>query len=176
MLILVDSAGCGAEMKDYGRLLGTPAAEAFSRRVFDIHEWLAPRLDELPAADPIPMTVAIQDPCHLRHVQRVHAATRTVLSRYVTQLVELDDGGLCCGAGGIYSLLQPDLAKEIRDRKLAHIYRVAPEIVASANPGCSLHLAAAGVHTVHPIEVVDRALSIHCEDRRRVGEPTISDR
>lgn len=156
--ILVDSAGCGAAMKDYGHLIGTPEAEAFSARVFDIQEWLAQHVDKFPTVEPIEAKVAVQDPCHLRHVQRVHEATRVVLAPFVTELVELDDDGLCCGAGGAYSVMQPDLAGQVRDRKLAAIDRATPDLVASANPGCSMHLATAGVPTVHPMELVDRAL------------------
>jgi glycolate oxidase iron-sulfur subunit len=162
--ILVDAAGCGAMLKDYGHLLGTPAAEAFSARVLDVHEWLAERVDELveAAGDPGATgddrpAVAIQDPCHLRHVQRAHAAVRTVVSPFAT-LVELDDEGLCCGAGGAYAVAQPELAGAIRDRKLAAIARSGAGIVASANPGCALHLAAAGVEVVHPCQIVARAL------------------
>ncbi|MGH9184776.1 MAG: (Fe-S)-binding protein, partial [Acidimicrobiales bacterium] len=156
--ILVDSAGCGAVLKDYGHLVGTPAAEAFAGRVRDIHEWLAERVDRLPAVPgPLPGTVAVQDPCHLRHVQRAHQSVRTVLGRYAT-LVELDDEGLCCGAGGAYTALQPELAAAVRDRKLAAIARSGATMVASANPGCILHLAAAGVEMRHPVELVDLAL------------------
>ena len=72
--ILVDSAGCGAAMKEYGHLLDTPEAEAFSARVYDIHEWLATRLDDLPTTAKLDLCVAVQDPCHQRHVQRVHDA------------------------------------------------------------------------------------------------------
>jgi glycolate oxidase iron-sulfur subunit len=68
--ILVDSAGCGAAMKDYGHMLGTDEAKAFSARVFDIQEWLADHVDKLPEVSPLDLTVAVQDPCHLRHVQR----------------------------------------------------------------------------------------------------------
>lgn len=156
--ILVDSAGCGAAMKDYGHLLGTPEAAAFSERVFDIQEWLAQHIDKLPRVDPLDVRVAIQDPCHLRHVQRVHEATRVVLRPFVSTLVELDDEGLCCGAGGAYSVLQPELAGDIRDRKVEAIDRATPDLVASANPGCSMHLAGAGVPTIHPMELIDRAL------------------
>ena len=156
--ILVDSAGCGAAMKDYGHLLGTKQAERFSAQVFDIHEWLADRIDLLPTAEPLQRRVAIQDPCHLRHVQRVHEATRVVLRPYVSEIVELDDEGLCCGAGGAYSVLEPELAGLIRDRKVASITRADADVVASANPGCSMHLAAADVPTVHPMELVAEAL------------------
>lgn len=157
--ILVDSAGCGAAMKDYGHLLGTPEAEAFSARVFDIQEWLADHVDALPQVEPLDLLVAVQDPCHLRHVQRVHLATRVVLAPFVRELVELDDEGLCCGAGGAYSVLEPDLAGQIRERKVASIARARPDSVASANPGCSMHLAAVGVPTVHPMQLIDRAIT-----------------
>ncbi|MPY92021.1 MAG: 4Fe-4S dicluster domain-containing protein [Acidimicrobiia bacterium] len=156
--VLVDAAGCGAEMKDYGHLLGTPEAEAFAARVRDVHEWLAERLDRLPEARPGPRpTVAVQDPCHLRHVQRAHLPVRAVLGRYA-DLVELDDEGLCCGAGGAYAVFQRDLALDIRARKVGAIERAGAPVVASANPGCQLHLAAAGVAARHPLELVDEAI------------------
>ncbi|MFT5201684.1 MAG: glycolate oxidase iron-sulfur subunit [Candidatus Aldehydirespiratoraceae bacterium] len=156
--ILVDSAGCGAAMKDYGHLLGTDEAAAFAARVFDIQEWLADNMAALPAGTPLDLKVAVQDPCHLRHVQRVHPATRTVLAPYVRELVELDDNGMCCGAGGAYSVLQPELAGDIRGRKVDAIGRVAPDAVASANPGCAIYLAAVGVETVHPMVLIARAI------------------
>lgn len=159
MPIIVDSAGCGAAMKDYGHLLGTAEAERFSARVFDIHEFLADHLDKLPKVEPLQLRVAIQDPCHLRHVQRVHLATRQVLAPFVSELIELDDEGLCCGAGGAYSILEPELAGKIRDRKIGAIDRAAPEVVASANPGCSMHLGTAGVSTKHPMELVHQAIT-----------------
>lgn len=156
--IIVDSAGCGAAMKDYGHVLGTEEAETFSERVYDISEFLAAHMDKLPEVDPLDLTVAIQDPCHLRHVQRVHEATRAVLRPFVRELVELDDEGLCCGAGGAYSIFEAELAAQIRDRKVASIGRAAPDVVTSANPGCSMHLAGVGVPTKHPMELVRQAL------------------
>ncbi|MGE3324640.1 MAG: (Fe-S)-binding protein, partial [Acidimicrobiia bacterium] len=156
--IVVNSAGCGAALVDYGHLLGTAEAKAFSARVVDVHTWLADRIDRLPAAiadDRI--TLAVQDPCHLRHVQKAHLPVRAVLAPFA-DLIELDDEGLCCGAGGAYSALHPDLAEPIRARKVASITRSGAGLVASANPGCSMHLAAAGVATVHPMTVVARAL------------------
>ena len=160
--ILVDAAGCGASLKDYGRLLGTDEARAFSARVFDVHEWLAERLEELRSrrpVDPLDVTVAVQDPCHLRHVQRAHQAVPAVLGPFVANVVALDDDGLCCGAGGAYSVMEPELSRAIRERKTAAVARSGASVVASANPGCSLHLAAAGLDVRHPLELVDRALS-----------------
>jgi len=157
--VLVDSAGCGAAMKDYGRLLDTRDAHAFADRVFDIQEWLAPRARLLPEVEPLDVRVAVQDPCHLRHVQRVHEATRTVLRPFVRELVELDDEGLCCGAGGAYAQLEPVLAADIRARKIASSERARPDVVASANPGCAMHLSAGGVRTAHPMDLVGEAIA-----------------
>ena len=154
--IVVNSAGCGAALKDYGHLLGTPEAVAFSVRVQDASEFVAPLVDRLPVQRWLGR-VTVQDPCHLRHVQRAHLPVRTVLSA-VADIVELDDEGLCCGAGGAFSTLQPELAGEIRERKLAAIGRAGPHVVASANPGCAFHLRAAGVNVKHPMDLVAEAL------------------
>jgi glycolate oxidase iron-sulfur subunit len=154
--IVVNSAGCGAALKDYGHLLDTDEGRAFSARVRDASEFVAPLIGRLPVRRRLgPVTV--QDPCHLRHVQRAHLPVRTMLAA-VADVVELDDEGLCCGAGGAYSTLQPELAGEIRERKLAAIRRAGPQVVASANPGCALHLAAAGVNVRHPMDLVAEAL------------------
>ena len=162
--ILVNSAGCGASMKDYGTLLGTDDARRFSARVFDISEWLAERIERLPGATVARRPVIVQDPCHLRHVQRAHEPVRTLLA-HVADVVELDDAGLCCGAGGAYSVLQPDLAGDIRERKVASIMRAADGssavVVASANPGCSMHLAIAlDLPVKHPVDIVAEALGV----------------
>jgi glycolate dehydrogenase iron-sulfur subunit len=154
--VLVDSAGCGAALKDYGHLLGTEEGARFATRVRDVHEWLAEHADDLPIATGHRARVALHDACHLRHVQRASPSVRTVLTRYA-DVVELDDEGLCCGAGGAYATLHPDLGAAIRARKLDAISRTGAAIVASANPGCSFHLAAAGVDVRHPLEIVDAA-------------------
>lgn len=158
--ILVDAAGCGAALKDVGHLLGTPEAVAFSARVRDVHEYLDERIDDLPA--PVGLAswsgeVVVQDPCHLRHVQRAHLPVQRVLGRY-GQLRELDDEGMCCGAGGAFSIQHPQLAGTIRDRKVGAIDRSGGTLVASANPGCSGFLGAVGVPVVHPVELLAQAL------------------
>ena len=156
--VVVDSAGCGAAMKEYGHLLGTAEAERFSARVRDVSEWLAERIDLLPTGGRLAYPVAVQDPCHLRNVQRAPQHVRTVLGRYA-DLVELDDEGLCCGAGGAYAAVHPDMAASIRERKVASIRRSRAPVVASANPGCAMHLAATGLVVRHPIELVDDVVS-----------------
>jgi glycolate oxidase iron-sulfur subunit len=163
--ILVNSAGCGAALKEYGRLLGTEDAAQFAARVFDVHEWIVGRLGDLPELRRRASPVVVQDPCHLRHVQRAHVPVRGVLAR-LADVVELDDDGLCCGAGGAYSALEPELAGRIRDRKLEAIDRAVARsgatVVASANPGCSMHLEPAlgerGLRVAHPIDLLAEAL------------------
>lgn len=157
--ILVDSAGCGAALQHYGHLMGTSEAERFSARVSDVHEWLATRLESLPEPQRPLGQVAVSDPCHLRHVQHAEGAVRAVLARYAS-VVELDDEGRCCGAGGAYSALQPELAGRIRTQKLAAVGRAGAPVVASANPGCTLWLAAAGVPVRHPMELVAEAAGL----------------
>ncbi|MFZ9627763.1 MAG: (Fe-S)-binding protein [Ilumatobacteraceae bacterium] len=154
--VLVNSAGCGAALKEYGHLLGTAEAEQFSARVRDVHEFVAPLVDRLRPSRHLGR-VAVQDPCHLRHVQRAHTAVRTVLSR-VADVVELEDDGLCCGAGGAYSVVQPGLAGELRDRTVGVIASTGAPVVASANPGCAMHLAGAGLVVRHPLDLVAEAL------------------
>ncbi len=158
--IVVDSAGCGAALQDYGHLLNNERARIFSARVIDVCAWLALRLDQLPAvtsAQRFASTVAVQDPCHLRHVQRAHLPVRSVLDRYA-DLVELDDEGRCCGAGGAYSIMQPELAGIIRTEKVAVIGRTGAQVVASGNPGCSMWLSGAGLDVRHPVTIIDEVL------------------
>jgi glycolate oxidase iron-sulfur subunit len=164
--IVVDSAGCGASMKEYGHLLGSPEAHAFAARVRDFSEWVVDA--GLPRATRIGRTVVIQDPCHLRHVQKAHGAVRTLLGA-AYDVRDTDDEGLCCGAGGAYAVSHPDLAYEIRARKIDALERASAgardAVVASANPGCLLHLRAAGVDARHPADLYARAL----EDDRGDG-------
>jgi glycolate oxidase iron-sulfur subunit len=156
--VVVDSAGCGAALADYGHLLGTDAAHAFAARVVDVSTWLADRpLPELGRRD---TTVVVQDPCHLRHVQRAHLPVPALLARAYDVRLTADDG-LCCGAGGAYSAFEPELSAAIRDRKVQALRAAAagrPFVVASANPGCALHLSAAGLAVRHPVELLEECL------------------
>jgi len=155
--IVVDSAGCGAAMRDYGRWLDDPGATAFATRVVDFSTFVAGR--GAPALRRSETAVVVVDPCHLRHVQRAHTAVRDLLAP-AYELRETDDEGLCCGAGGAYAVLQPGLAAEIRARKVAAIVRAGGPgcVVAAANPGCALHLRAAGVDARHPADLAADAL------------------
>jgi glycolate oxidase iron-sulfur subunit len=164
--IVVNSAGCGAALKEYGHLVGTPQADAFAARVVDINQFVADRIESLPPAIRRHGPVIVQDPCHLRHVQRAHLSVRAVVG-HCADVVELADDGLCCGAGGAYSAQQPELAGTVRDRKLAAIDSARQQhpagsarasVVATANPGCAMHLAAAGCVTRHPIDLLAEVL------------------
>jgi len=159
-VVVVDSAGCGATMKDYGHVLGTPEAYTFAARVRDFSEWVVTRDAELPLCV-TGHAIVVQDPCHLRHVQRAHGAVREVLAP-AYDLIETADDGLCCGAGGAYAVLHADLANQIRDRKVAAIHEAAPPgepvVVVSANPGCAMHLGAAGLTVRHPAQLLAAAL------------------
>ena len=113
----------------------------------------------VPALRATGTTVVVQDPCHLRHVQHAHGAVRTALGP-AYRLVETDDEGLCCGAGGAYAALQPELSGLVRDRKVAALRRAGGDapVVVSANPGCMMHLRAAGLEVHHPADLLALAL------------------
>jgi glycolate oxidase iron-sulfur subunit len=147
-------------MKEYGALLGTPEASAFAARVQDFSEWIVDQ-PPLPLRD-MGIGVVVQDPCHLRHVQRAHGAVRGALSP-AYRLVETADDGLCCGAGGAYAVTEPDLSGRIRERKVAAIRAAWGDgeralLVVSANPGCAMHLGAAGLDVRHPAELIVQAI------------------
>src|SRR5688500_549581 len=165
--IAVDSAGCGALLKDYGHLLGTDAAAAFGAKVRDVTELLA-AAGPLPGA-PLGHDVAYDAPCHLQHAQRVHAAPLAVLGAIPGLRIRLLPGSdKCCGSAGIYSLLHPEMARAVLDAKIAEIAEADPRpaVVATGNPGCAMQigagLRAAGLETrvCHPVELLDESYAL----------------
>jgi glycolate oxidase iron-sulfur subunit len=145
-------------MKEYGKLLGSTEAAAFSARVQDFSEWLA--LRPPPRLRATSTSVVVQDPCHLRHVQKTHLSVRTVLAPAYA-ICETADDGLCCGAGGAYSITQPELSRRILTRKVEALRAAsgtADPIVASANPGCMFQLRSAGVDARHPADLIAEVL------------------
>ncbi|HEX9895186.1 MAG TPA: heterodisulfide reductase-related iron-sulfur binding cluster [Gemmatimonadales bacterium] len=163
-LIVVDSAGCGAALREYGHLLGSEAAQRFAAKVRDVTELLAeagPR-----AGAPLPIDVAYDAPCHLQHAQRVHAAPLGVLRSIPELRLHLLPGhDRCCGGAGAYSLLQPELSGQVLADKIATLQSALPSLaaVATGNPGCIMQigsgLRAAGLPlpVLHPVELVDRS-------------------
>jgi glycolate oxidase iron-sulfur subunit len=161
--IVSNAAGCSAELRRYDELLdGDAQASAFAAQVRDVSEFLC-QIGFRPPAGPGPLTgsVANDEPCHLLHAQQISDPPRQLLRAIPgLHLVPLDDADTCCGSAGAYSLLQPDLAGRIGDRKTAAIARSGAQIVATGNPGCLLQirqgLQAAGlmVNVKHPVELL----------------------
>ncbi len=167
--VIVNVAGCGSAMKQYGELFAGDAqwearAQAFSDKVRDISEFLA-GIEPRARRNPIDATVAYHDACHLAHAQRVRQEPRDVLCGIPgLKLVEIPDGDQCCGSAGTYNLLEPASAREIGLRKVANVLATGASIVASGNPGCTLQMQSllrergANVRIVHPIELLDAAI------------------
>ena len=162
--IAVDSAGCGALLKDYGSLLDTPEAREFARRVRDVTELLAERGPR--PGGPLDLDVAYDAPCHLQHAQGVHAAPLRVLRAIEGLRVrELPGADRCCGSAGIYSLLEPGLSRDVLAAKLDSIRAASPvpSVVVTGNPGCLMQIGAGllatgiPVRVAHPAELLDQA-------------------
>jgi glycolate oxidase iron-sulfur subunit len=162
--VAVDSAGCGALLKDYGRLLESEAAARLAGKVRDVSELLA---DAGPRpGGPLPLDVAYDAPCHLQHAQRVQAAPLAVLGAIPgLRLRLLPSSDKCCGSAGIYSVLHPAMARDVLDLKLESFAAAdpVPAIVATGNPGCLMQIGAgvlaAGlpIRVVHPVELLDES-------------------
>jgi glycolate oxidase iron-sulfur subunit len=151
--IVTNAAGCGSHLKDAG--LDLPVA--------DVSELLA-RADG-PERNPLPIRVAFQDSCHLKHAQRITAEPRAMLRSIPgVELVEPAEQELCCGSAGIYNLVQPEAASELGDRKAANVLATDPDVYVSANPGCLLQVSAAlrragrPLPALHPVELLDASI------------------
>jgi len=202
--VVVNSAGCGSAMKEYGALLAAPPdrepdgagrdgtgrdgtgrdgtgpegagagwaarAAAFSGKVRDLSEFLAELYGQSggPQAErhELPVRVAYHDACHLAHAQRIRQQPRDLLQAIPgLELAEVGDGGTCCGSAGVYNLLQPEAARDLGERKAAAVRATAAALVVSANPGCSLQIAASLAGTdgtapavAHTAQVLDASI------------------
>ena len=175
--IVVNAAGCGSSMKEYGELLRDDPAWAeraygFAARVRDINELLVELGEPRATRHPLDLRVAYHDACHLAHAQGVRDQPRRLLSAIPgVQLMPIGEPELCCGSAGIYNLVQPEPARELGVRKLRNIMAADADVVATANPGCTLQLlsvageAGQPLRVVHPIELIDA--SIRAVDVRR---------
>jgi glycolate oxidase iron-sulfur subunit len=171
--IVVNSAGCGSTMREYGALLAddpeyAARAAAFAGKVRDVSEfldeagWVAP-LREVEA-----VTVAYHDACHLALGQRVREAPRRLLGLIPNlRLVPLAESEICCGSAGIYNLTEPEMARRLQTRKVDHVIATGASVVATGNPGClawiEAGLAERGLtppRVVHPITLLSEALDI----------------
>jgi glycolate oxidase iron-sulfur subunit len=168
-LVVVNASGCGSHLKELGWLLEddpswAERAAAFSSKVKDVGELLH---DVEPRATrrPLPLSVAFQDSCHLRHAQRLPLASRASLARIPgLELVEPAEQDLCCGSAGIYNVVQAEAARELGERKARHVLATGAQVLTSANPGCLVQLATTlrrlrqPLPALHPIELVDASI------------------
>jgi glycolate oxidase iron-sulfur subunit len=154
--IVVNAAGCGAMLKHYGHLLpDDPRAAAFSARVKDVSELLAPRPPLRPPRL-LDITVTVQDPCHLAHAQRISEPPRQLL-RAIPGLTirEMAERDLCCGSAGIYNVTHEEMSASLQQRKCANILATGSEVVVTGNPGCFLQIQAGLPDTVQVRYLVD---------------------
>jgi glycolate oxidase iron-sulfur subunit len=158
--VLVTASGCGTTVKDYGFMLrGDSAyaakAAAVSALARDISEYLA-GLELAPAAESDALVVAYHAACSLEHGQKIGREPRQLLRKMGFTVRDVSEGHLCCGSAGIYNILQPDIAKRLRERKVGNIEKLAPNVIAAGNIGCITQIAAAtAIPVVHTVELID---------------------
>ncbi|HVT20663.1 MAG TPA: heterodisulfide reductase-related iron-sulfur binding cluster [Mycobacteriales bacterium] len=167
--VVVNAAGCGSSMKEYGRLLaGDPQwaqrAAAFSAKCRDVAELLV-ELGPVAPRHPLPLVAAYHDACHLSHAQGVRAQPRALLAAIPgLELREIPEADICCGSAGVYNLLNPQPARELGDRKAANVSATGATLLVTANPGCLMQIDSAlrrqgkQVALAHTIEVLDASI------------------
>lgn len=166
--IIINSAGCGANIKEYGHLLrDDPAyaerAQTFSKKVKDISEFLV-GVEQPPALGKLPYTAAYHDACHLAHGQKIKQQPRQLLKRIPgLKLVDLKESDWCCGSAGIYNITNQDMASQLLERKMQNIITSGATVIATGNPGCMMQIALGArergldLRVVHPVQLLDEA-------------------
>ncbi|MSP13210.1 MAG: (Fe-S)-binding protein [Chloroflexi bacterium] len=169
--VIINAAGCGVALKEYGDLLHEdPAfvarAQAFAAKVKDVNEFLANIGFRAPTAA-LPMRVTYQDPCHLVHGQNIRLQPRQLLQSIPgLELVEMAGADRCCGSAGIYNITQTDLSMEILDEKMEHVRRTGATAIVSANPGCMLQMqigcrrAGIDAQVYHVVDLLAKAYNL----------------
>ncbi len=170
--VIINAAGCGHTLKEYGHILEDDAeykakAQEFATKVKDVQEFLATvglTAKLLPITDET-LTLVYQDACHLLHGQKISVQPRQLLKQIPqVKLVEPVDAALCCGSAGVYNMLQPEVAEELGNQKVQNLLNTGADLIASANPGCTLqitkHLELQGkkIDVIHPIELLDYSI------------------
>jgi glycolate oxidase iron-sulfur subunit len=167
--VVVNAAGCGSSMKEYGRLLGddpawaTRAAE-FAAKCRDVSELLV-ELGPVATRHPLPVIAAYHDACHLSHAQGVRSQPRELLAAIPgLDLREIPEADICCGSAGIYNLVNPEPARALGERKAANVRSTGASLLVTANPGCLMQIDSAlrregqPVALAHTIEVLDASI------------------
>jgi len=171
--VIVDSAGCGSTMKEYGSLerealslksddlnARRSTLSAFSKRVFDVSEFLLANglADELVKSKGLTTKATYHDACHLAHSQRIKSQPRSLLSSVPgLELIDLPEGDMCCGSAGIYNITQPKMARELLERKWKNIESTGASLAVLGNPGCHAWIAQAARERQSPIRVLHTA-------------------
>jgi glycolate oxidase iron-sulfur subunit len=176
--IVITTSGCGTTIKDYGHIFRRDrryAAKAakISELTLDISEYLA-RLDLPPVQRSSGLIVAYHPACSLQHGQRITTLPKTLLQRAGFEVRDIPEAHICCGSAGTYNLLQPEIAKRLRDRKVRNVEAVAPDVIATGNIGCMTQIASGTIIPVlHTVELLDWAYGGERTDllRRRIGTP-----
>ncbi len=167
--LVINAAGCGSTLKEYGYLLRNDPdyatrAKALADKCRDISEVLAD-LEPQATRHPLPLRIAYHDACHLQHAQQISAEPRKLLASIPElEVCEIQESELCCGSAGIYNLVEPESARELGTRKAQHIATTGANVLVSSNPGCLLQMKASleqegrTVHTMHLVELLDASI------------------
>jgi glycolate oxidase iron-sulfur subunit len=168
--VIINVAGCGAMLKDYGHIAHEIAPqdhaqearlEKFSKKVRDISEFLA-ELGPIKPTGEIKLRATYHDACHLVHAQKVREQPRDLLSLVPgLEVIPLPESEVCCGAAGSYNLTEPEMSDRLAQRKLANILTTKPQVLITGNAGCSLQIQASlrkaghNIWVAHPMEILD---------------------
>jgi glycolate oxidase iron-sulfur subunit len=177
--IIVDASGCGTHLKDYGFIFRNDSAlarkaEAVSTLTRDVAEFLAAH--ELPKSTLAPgLAVAYHSACSMQHGQKIDREPRELLARAGFTVKEIAEGHLCCGSAGTFNMLQPEIADQLRARKLSNIARTGATLVATGNIGCITQLGTtSGLPIMHTVELLDWATG-GPKPEHMLGSPTPTD-
>ena len=171
--VVVNAAGCGAHLKDYGHVLGddplwAERAKAFAARVRDVSEVVKP----VPARTRRTIRVVYQDACHLAHGQRIRAQPRALLRAIDgVVLLDIEDAERCCGSAGIYNLTHPEISRGLQQDKVRKILDASPDVIVTANPGCMLQIAAGLRAAGSAARVMHLARFLDDPDLAMAGDP-----
>ncbi len=166
--VIVNSAGCGSTMKEYGELLGSESGTEFGCRVRDPSQFLLANglLEELEKAPGLSLRATYHDACHLAHGQRITQEPRQLLAAIPNlTLVPLPESDMCCGSAGIYNITEPAMARTLLERKYENIASTGATIVATGNPGCHAWIAQAArehgkqVQVLHTMELLEASFA-----------------
>jgi glycolate oxidase iron-sulfur subunit len=168
--VVVNAAGCGSTMKEYGHMLRddpeyAARAQAFSEKVRDVSEFIQ-EIGAVAERSPFAVTAAYHDACHLAHAQGIRKQPRQTLKQIPgINVKEIREAEICCGSAGIYNMVEPEPAAELGERKANNILKTGAEMIVTSNPGCMLQIQASlkkmghdGIPMAHPMEVLDASI------------------